>query len=410
MKSKNLVVLATTIGTVLEWSEFICYGYLTPKLAKLFFSANQQHALIFTFAIFATSYMARPLGALLFGYIGDYYGRKTSLFYSIFLMGLATFTIAVTPTYDTIGGFATAILIICRLIQGMAVAGEFTGAAIFIMEHYKGNYPTSAVSWVSFSSALGMALGAGIATMVLMPDMPSWAWRIPFLIGFLGCIVGSIFRLVTIESPEFKISKDNNSLSVLQFQKKLFNSSWELREQFFKAFLVAAFVGVYICVCNIWWSSYISNTISSKSHIGQLFAFYGNLMVVFLTPITAFIVDYYHLDYKKVMKFGLILSFLSVPSIFFLTDYSDSFFAFLCVQIIYAINNVIVTATMFRYLSVIFPVEVRYFSLGVSWSMAVALFGGTAPLLAQIIMTNTNSTMCIALYVATFGVMSGLIL
>jgi MHS family proline/betaine transporter-like MFS transporter len=408
MKSKNLVVLATTIGTVLEWSEFICYGYLTPKLSTLFFSEHRQHALLFTFAIFATSYIARPLGALFFGYIGDYHGRKISLFYSIFLMGLATFIIALTPTYNTIGGYATAILIICRLIQGMAVAGEFTGAAIFIIEHYKGKYPTSAVSWVSFSSALGMSLGAGIATIVLLPGMPTWAWRIPFLIGFLGCILGGIFRLVTMESPKFKIAKDSNSLSILQFQKKLFNYSWELRERFFKSFLIAAFVGVYICICNIWWSAYVS--ISSTSHIGQLFAFYGNIMVVLLTPITAFLVDYFDLDYKKVMKYGLILSFLSVPGIFFITDYRNSAFMFLCAQAIYAINNVMVTATMFRYLSEIFPVEIRYFSLGVSWSTAVALFGGTAPFLAQIIIANTNSSMCIALYVATFGVISSLIL
>jgi MHS family proline/betaine transporter-like MFS transporter len=412
MKTKNFFILATTIGTIVEWSEFICYGYLAPKLAKLFFSINQPYALVFTFAIFAISYLARPLGAILFGYIGDRFGRKISLFYSMLFMGLSTLIIAVTPTYNQIGVLATFILIVSRLIQGMTVAGEFTGSAIFIMEHYKGKYPTLAVSWVSFASALGMALGSAIASAVSIAHLPAWSWRIPFLFGFIGCLFGLIFRIFTTETADFKQLRDCKSvqLSMIQFHKILLSYFWHYKINFIRAVTIAAFVGVYIYICNIWWVSYISNEILYKVQIGQICAFYGNMAVVMCTPILAFLVDYLRLNYKKIMRLGLLLSCISVPLMFFITKHEHNFYGFLLVQTIYALNNVLVTATMFRYLVSIFSINARYFTLALSWSIAVAIFGGTAPLVAQIIVTNFSNISLIVIYVVFLGIISAIII
>lgn len=411
MSSNFWLIIATTLGTILEWAEFVCYGYLASKISKLFFDVHQKYALILTFAVFAVSYLARPIGAVILGYVGDSYGRRVALFTSIIGMGIATLGIAVTPTYQEIGVLATIILIGCRLIQGISIAGEFTGAAIFIAEHNHKENKNLAISWVSCSSALGMALGAALASIVSIANMPEWSWRIPFFIGFIGCLTGLLLRGLVQESPEFynKIVINNNN-SFKQFRQGLLHTMWSLRVSLLKSFLIASFIGVYILICNLWWTSYVFQQHYFSEHDAHLLSFLGVMMAVVLTPTAAYIVDRCKIVPRKIMKIGLLLSVLSAPLMFWIPMQFPGFWFGFIVQLIYALNNVLVASVMFTYLSELFPVQIRYFALGISWNLAVAVFGGTAPLVAQLLLTNTNSVLYIAGYVALFGASAGLII
>ncbi len=186
MPNTRQIILANSIGTLVEWAEFCFYGYLVHLFSHLFFPMLSNSAsIIAAFGAFGISYLARPLGGLLFGHIGDKFGRQRALSGAILLMGLATFGVGILPTYNSIGIAAPILLVLLRLLQGVAVAGEYTGAAIYILEHHQAR-PYFASSWIGASSAAGMLVGALFGVIVSLPAMPDWAWRIPFYCGFIG--------------------------------------------------------------------------------------------------------------------------------------------------------------------------------------------------------------------------------
>ncbi|HRE30845.1 MAG TPA: MFS transporter, partial [Candidatus Berkiella sp.] len=183
-----------SLGTLLEWAEYTFYGYMALTLSSLFFpSSNPKVALIKTFGIFSAGYIMRPLGAIIFGAMGDNLGRKPALMSSLLLMGFATFTIGCLPTYATIGIGAPLLLLLMRLLQGLAISGEYNGAGIFLVEKSSSN-PCLAGSWVSASAAAGMVVGGVAALLVNHPLAPLWAWRVPFLLGGLSCFLGLMCR------------------------------------------------------------------------------------------------------------------------------------------------------------------------------------------------------------------------
>jgi MFS transporter, MHS family, proline/betaine transporter len=184
------LIFVSVIGTFLEWTEYCLYGYLAAKISVLFFPQfDARVGLLATFGIFAAGYFARPLGGILFGHIGDTRGRKQALMVSMALMGVATVSIGLLPTYAEWGLFAPLLLLLCRILQGLAVSGEFNGAAIFLIEHAQPGYKNRAGSWVGAAAAAGMVFGALLVALVSYDGLPTWVWRIPFLIGALSCFV-----------------------------------------------------------------------------------------------------------------------------------------------------------------------------------------------------------------------------
>lgn len=206
----NKITVSASIGTIIEWAEFSFYGYLAYKFAFIFFPKNTSHALTLSFLVFASSYLARPFGAIIFGYIGDYIGRKRALVSSLIIMGVVALCMGVLPTYDSIGTIAPILLVIFRITQGIAVSGEFTGSAIFIAEHHAGKYKNLAISWISVSSAIGMMIGSLMATIISLDFMPEWSWRVPFFLGFISCLIGIYIRASLEETPAF-LTKGNKT-------------------------------------------------------------------------------------------------------------------------------------------------------------------------------------------------------
>jgi hypothetical protein len=210
---ERLVIFASSLGTVFEWYDFYIYGTLGVFLAKYFFSNVPANVgFIFTLLAFAAGFAVRPLGALLFGRIGDIVGRKYTFLVTMTLMGLGTFFIGVLPSYAQWGLLAPMVLIGLRLVQGLALGGEYGGAAIYVAEHAPPGKRGYYTSWIQTTATLGLFMALllilGIRNLIGEEAFAEWGWRVPFLLSLVLLIVSIWIRLKLNESPLFQRMKE----------------------------------------------------------------------------------------------------------------------------------------------------------------------------------------------------------
>ena len=212
-KDERRVIFASSLGTVFEWYDFYLYGSLAAIIAQHFFSGvNPTAGFIFALLACAAGFAVRPFGALVFGRLGDLVGRKYTFLVTIVLMGLSTFLVGVLPSYASIGIAAPAILIILRLLQGLALGGEYGGAATYVAEHAPHGRRGFYTSWIQTTATLGLFLSLlvilGIRSFMGEDDFKAWGWRIPFLISVVLLGISVWIRLQLNESPTFKRMKE----------------------------------------------------------------------------------------------------------------------------------------------------------------------------------------------------------
>ena len=212
------VIFASSLGTVFEWYDFYLYGSLAAIIAKQFFSAlNPTSGFIFALLAFAAGFAVRPFGALLFGRLGDMIGRKYTFLVTIVIMGLSTLLVGVLPSYATIGVAAPIILITLRLLQGLALGGEYDGAATYVAEHAPHGKRGLYTSFIQTTATLGLFLSLliilGCRYYFGSEAFEAWAWRIPFLLSFVLLMVSVWIRMQLSESPLFQQMKEEGTLS-----------------------------------------------------------------------------------------------------------------------------------------------------------------------------------------------------
>ncbi len=212
------VIAASSLGTVFEWYDFYLYGSLASYISLHFFSGvNETTGFIFALAAFAAGFAVRPFGAVVFGRIGDMVGRKNTFLVTMAIMGLSTFVVGLLPGYDQIGVLAPILLILMRLLQGLALGGEYGGAATYVAEHAPDNKRGLYTSWIQTTATMGLFLSLMVimgTRMAMSPDAFSdWGWRVPFLFSILLLAVSIWIRLQLNESPAFQRMKDEGTTS-----------------------------------------------------------------------------------------------------------------------------------------------------------------------------------------------------
>jgi len=212
------VIFASSLGTVFEWYDFYLYGSLAPIIAKQFFSAlDPQAAFIASLLAFAAGFIVRPFGALVFGRLGDMIGRKYTFLVTILIMGLSTFIVGVLPSYASIGVAAPVILIALRMLQGLALGGEYGGAATYVAEHAPRGKRGAYTSWIQTTATLGLFLSLmvilGTRTSLGEATFADWGWRVPFIVSILLLGISVWIRLSMNESPAFKKMKEEGKTS-----------------------------------------------------------------------------------------------------------------------------------------------------------------------------------------------------
>ncbi len=212
------VIFASSLGTVFEWYDFYLYGSLAPIIAKQFFSSlDPAAAFIASLLAFAAGFIVRPFGALVFGRLGDMIGRKYTFLVTILIMGLATFIVGILPSYASIGVAAPIILVGLRMLQGLALGGEYGGAATYVAEHAPHGRRGAYTAWIQTTATLGLFLSLMVILSVRSylgeVAFADWGWRVPFIVSILLLAVSVWIRLSMNESPAFKKMKDEGKLS-----------------------------------------------------------------------------------------------------------------------------------------------------------------------------------------------------
>ncbi|MEK6636868.1 MAG: MFS transporter [Pseudomonadota bacterium] len=217
-QSEKLVITASSLGTIFEWYDFYLYGLLASIISAQFFSGvNETTGFIFALAAFAAGFAVRPFGAIFFGRIGDLVGRKNTFLVTMGLMGMSTFVVGLLPSYASIGVAAPIMLVVMRLIQGLALGGEYGGAATYVAEHAPNNKRGLYTSFIQTTATLGLfaALLVVIGTRTYIGEdaFKAWGWRIPFLISIVLLAVSMWIRMQLAESPVFQKMKDEGTTS-----------------------------------------------------------------------------------------------------------------------------------------------------------------------------------------------------
>jgi len=217
-KEERKVIFASSLGTVFEWYDFYLYGTLAAIIGKQFFSnLDPGSQVIFSLLAFAAGFIVRPFGAIFFGRLGDMIGRKYTFLVTILIMGLSTFIVGVLPSYASIGVAAPVLLIALRLLQGLALGGEYGGAATYVAEHSPAGKRGAFTSWIQTTATLGLFLSLlvilGTRTWIGEAAFADWGWRIPFLVSVFLLAVSVWIRLSMNESPAFKKMKEEGRIS-----------------------------------------------------------------------------------------------------------------------------------------------------------------------------------------------------
>jgi len=217
-RDRRLVILASSLGTVFEWYDFYIYATLAAYFGRLFFPpGNDTAALLSSLALVGVGFSVRPFGAVVFGRLGDLIGRKHTFLVTIMVMGLATALIGVVPTYSQIGVAAPVVLVLLRLAQGLALGGEYGGAATYVAEHAPAGRRGLYTSWIQLTATAGFFLSLAVILLVRKFTSPaafsSWGWRVPFLVSFVLLAISVYIRLKLDESPVFKEMKASGKMS-----------------------------------------------------------------------------------------------------------------------------------------------------------------------------------------------------
>ncbi|MES1160763.1 MAG: MFS transporter, partial [Bacteroidota bacterium] len=263
------VIAASSVGTLIEWYDFYIFGSLATVIASQFFpKTNPTAALLSTLATFAAGFIVRPFGALVFGRLGDLVGRKYTFLLTLVIMGGSTFAIGLVPKYETIGFAAPLIVLLLRLLQGLALGGEYGGAATYVAEHSPADRRGYFTSWIQTTATVGLLVSLGIILLtrhVLDPDparsiekFNDWGWRIPFLISIVLVIISIYIRLKMSESPLFSKLKTEGKIAVNPL-KESFGHKANLKMVLLALFGAAMGQGVVFYASQFYAQSFLEN-------------------------------------------------------------------------------------------------------------------------------------------------------
>lgn len=394
------------LGNFAEWLDYGSYAYLATIIAVVFFpEGDSAIKLMSTYAVFALSFVARPIGAFVWGYLGDKKGRKWSLTVSILLMTGATSAIGLIPSFNSIGYTAPILLLILRMVQGFSAAAEYAGAAVFVAEYAPSNKRGLYCSMIPASTAAGLLVGSFLVTILNVTMTPammeSFGWRIPFLIAFpLGVVVlrmwlhledseiyNQMVKKMTArgekrESPLYLIFTKYLRPTVISFGVASLNAVG--------FYMVLTYLPVYVeTVVKI--DKVAVDVITNITLLGYI------AMIFFAGKLS----DYFG---RKKMLIAACLGFIILLIPGYLLLNTQVFWVILAVNILLAFILTLNDGTLSSFLSETFPTEVRYSGFAVSFNLANAIFGGTVGLVSTFIIKETGNPLSPAFYMVGVSV------
>lgn len=407
-KQWNRSTVAGAIGNTLEWYDFAVYGYFAPVIAKQFFPADDEVVgLIATFGVFAAGFLMRPIGGLVLGHVADKVGRGTALNLSIVLMAVPTTLIAITPTFEMVGIAAPIILTLLRLLQGISVGGEYTGSVTYLVESAPRGQRGIGGSFGLVGSIVGFLLGSGIGSLItglLTPDqLAEWGWRIPFALGIILGLSGFYLRANHVEDQEDWSDKHAPEDEEFPIVEAVRSHGGDM----LRVMGINVLNGVGFFVAFVYLTTYLVeyNDVSATEALALNTAVM--VLLAILVPTFGYLSD--KVGRKPVMLTGaLSLLFLAVPMFWLLHQASPALI--ILGQLGLAVSMACFTGPLPTTMTELFPAKVRVTAYSVAFNIPLALFGGTAPMVAQFLINRTHDNYAPAFYAMVAALIASLTL
>lgn len=395
-------VLATAMGNAMEWYDFGIYSYLAVVLGRVFFPNTGGSGLLYSFTAFAVAFVIRPIGGVLLGLLGDRVGRKRILTATILMMAVATFSIGLIPSYDSIGIWAPILLFVARLVQGLSAGGEYSGASTFISESSPDRRRGFLASFLEFGTVTGFVLGAGLVTGLTAAlgdaTMQQWGWRVPFLLaGPLG-LIGVWLRLRIAETPAFERTES------AERQRSARSRFRDVVVQQRRTLLLAIAVVLALDVTNYlvlsYLPNYLSGTLGYDTTHSLLLTVVTMLAMLGAIPFVGRLAD--RVGRRPVLAAACLgYLVLSVPALWLLQHGSGS--ATLAGLLLLGLCQTLFIGTTPAALPEMFPTSHRYSGMALAFNIAASLFGGTAPMVAEYLVRTTGNLYTPAYYMMAAG-------
>lgn len=382
-------VVAASIGNFVEWFDFGFYGYLAATLSVVFFpSDDPTTGLLATFAVFGAAFVMRPLGAIYFGSVGDRIGRNRVLAVTVLAMSAATFAVGLLPTYESIGMWAPLLLLALRMTQGFAAGGEPGGAATFLAEYSPARRRGFTVSFWHFSSFAALICSAGL-TMCLFAatddaQMQAWGWRIPFLIALPAGVIGLYLRLRIDDTPEFRRLSSSGRSAKAPLREGIAKDLRPMVQTFFLATLQQfGFYTVFVYI-----AIYVVTEADQSSGAGSFVTIVAVTVAMAIVSPAGALSD--RVGRKPVLACACVaMAALAWPMLTLLT-HSNLLVAVLAAAVL-AVPLAVFMGAAGATLPEMFPSARRYSGMSLSFGLASAAFGGTAPYLATWLIAQTSN-------------------
>ncbi|MEM6848826.1 MAG: MFS transporter [Pseudomonadota bacterium] len=399
--SPNRVAAAGAVGNVMEWFDFAIYSYMAPFLSQNFFPSDDPLAsLLAVYGAFAAGYLARPIGGIVFGHLGDTLGRKFVMIASVTVMGACTIAIGLLPTYAQIGTLAAVLLVTLRVLQGLSVGGEYTGSAVFVAEQAPSKRRGLLTSFVVVGATGGFLLGSAVAALLTNiysdQEMSDFIWRIPFFAGVLIMIVGMIIRNTLEEVDAPKDAIDLGPSPVLY----AFKHHWR---DILRVGMMAMGANAGFYILFVFAISYLTD----RMHISTANAMDINTLCMVLLAIVPILAATLSdkIGRRPVLLTGTVLLIACAYPLWSLMHHQDLTlvllgqlgFAFL-VGIILGVNPVTMAESV--------PQRVRVSVMSVGYNIPLALFGGTAPAVSTYLIQRTGDDFAPVYYLMALSTVS----
>lgn len=400
-------VTTSMIGNLFEFYDFALFGYFAPIIGKLFFPSNNKTVeLISAFGVFAAGFLVRPIGGMIFGHIGDRFGRKKALIFTILLMAIPTAMIGFLPTYESIGVLAPILLVSLRMLQGISMGGNYGGSITFTTEHSDPRHRGLIGSFAVTSCLVGILLGSGtaalFATIFDETALCVWGWRIPFVLGVVICIVGFYMRRNIPESPKYVTAEKAHELTSIP----LFEVFKSHKSILFKVVLAVMLHDLSFYILFVYMSSHLSEQVGLSQGTALTINTINLIVVSSCTVLSGWISD--KVGRQTVLKItAALFIFMTIPLLFLVNTSNDVmiiFFAQMVLGIVVGGYFGPIPALM----SESYPTAIRFSAVTMTTNISGPIFGGLAPMVVASLINVTGTNM-IPAYILTVGAVIALI-
>jgi MHS family proline/betaine transporter-like MFS transporter len=370
-------IVAGSVGVLVHWFDWAVYAYLATTISDVFFpDAGGATGLLAVFGVFAVAFFFRPVGSLIFGHLGDTLGRKKTLSVVIIMMALGTLMLGLTPSYDSIGIWAPVLLVVGRIIQGIAAGGEFGSATAFLAEYSRPTKRGFNCSWIEFGSVMGFLLASGVVAVLFAVfddrTVTDWAWRIPFLITVPLAAVGYYIRTTIEDTPDYRALEEAEEVPTAPI-KEVFQHN---RKQFFQTVGVEIFMNCTFYVVLTYLLTYQEDTVGFNAGTAARLSVIASLTAAVIIPLSGRAADRWGRK-PVLLTAGVLLLVLSWPMFQWMNQ--GTAVAGFCSTFVLSAVLALILGTHTSAVAELFPTRTRQSGLSMAYSIAGALFAGTLP-------------------------------